>query len=256
MKLETTTNAMVTLDDGTQEIVTCTQERANDLSDNLYKAQREGMDLYFDICEIAAEIRDSKAFYLLGYSSFKEFAQDRFESGETQAKNMCLIAQSYGSKKQDGSYTIVDKENLKRFTVTQLYYIRGLKDFNGNVTETTEKYGIDSTTTSKELRALTKAEKDAKEFTPLLAVKQALNDDAKENTDKVEKAEQKAKNKAKEAKEAKAEAKEAKAEAKQAKAEAKEAKDFRKEVMAIVTDTTTSDKAKIKAIKDLLKATK
>lgn len=256
MKLETTTNAMVTLDDGSQEIITCSQEHANELSDNLYKAQQEGIDLYFSMCEIVAEIRDSKAYYLLGHNSFKDFAQERFDTGETQAKNMCLIAQSYGSKKQDGSYVIVDKENLKHYTATQLLYIRGLKEFNGNVIETTEKYGIDSTTRTKDLRALVKAEKDNKEFTPLIDVKKALNEEAKETSDKVEKAEEKAKNKAKEAKEAKAEAKEAKAEAKQAKAEAEAGKDFRKEVLAIISDTNTTDKAKVKAIKELLQITK
>lgn len=256
MKLETTQNAMVTLDDGTQEIITCSQEHANELSDNLYKAQQEGIDLYFSMCEIVAEIRDSKAYYLLGHNSFKDFAQERFDTGETQAKNMCLIAQSYGSKKQDGSYVIVDKENLKHFTATQLLYIRGLKEFNGNVIETTKKYGINSTTRTKDLRALVKAEKDYKEFKTLNEVKEEKKAESKGITDKVEKAEQKAKSKAKEAKEAKAEAKEAKAEAKQAKAEAQAGKELRKYILAIVTDTTTTDKEKVKKIKDLLGATK
>ena len=256
MKLETTTNAMVTLDDGSQEIITCSQEHANELSDNLYKAQQKGIGLYFSMCEIVAEIRDSKAYYLLGHNSFKDFAQERFDTGETQAKNMCLIAQSYGSKKQDGSYVIVDKKNLKHYTATQLLYIRGLKEFNGNVIETTAKYGIDSTTRTKDLRALVKAEKDNKEFTPLIDVKKALDEEAKETSDKVEKAEEKVEKAEEKAKNKAKEAKEAKAEAKQAKAEAEAGKDFRKEVLAIISDTNTTDKAKVKAIKELLQITK
>ena len=264
MKIETTTNALVTLEDGSQETITCTQDRANELSDLIYKAQQEGIDLYFSICEYVKEVQESKAFYLLGYGSFKDFAQDRFDTGETQAKNMCLIASSYGSKKQDGSYVIVDKENLKRFSATQLLYIRGLNAFDGNVVSTTTKYGIDSTTKTADLRALVKAEKqalkdktmDKDSFISLAELKADMKANKIEIEDKVKKAEEKAKNKAKEAKQAKTEAKQAKAEAKQAKEEAKQGKDFRKDVLAIVSDTSTTDKAKVKAIKELLQVTK
>lgn len=264
MKLETTTNAIVTLDDGTQETILCSQERANELSDGIYQAQQKGIDLYFNICEYVAEVRDSKAFYLLGFSSFKDFAQEYFESGETQAKNMCLIASSYGSKKQDGSYVIVDKENLKRFTATQLYYIRGLNAFDGNVVSTTSKYGIDSTTKTADLRALVKAEKqalkdktmDKDSFISLADLKADIKANKAEIEDKVKEAEEKTKTAKQEAKEAKQEAKVAKQEAKEAKEVAKAGRDFRKEVLAIISDKNTTDKAKVKAITKLLQETK
>lgn len=264
MKLQQTTVSKVTLEDGTQETILCTQERANELSDAIYQAQQRGIDLYFTICEYVAEVRDSKAFYLLGFSSFKDFAQEYFESGETQAKNMCLIASSYGSKKKDGSYVIVDKENLKRFTATQLYYIRGLNAFNGNVVDTTEKYGIDSATKTAELRALVKAEKQALKdktmdkdgFISLDELKSDIEANKTKIEDKVKEAEEKTKTAKQEAKEAKQVAKVAKQEAKVAKQEAKQGKVFRKEVIAIVADRDTSDKDKIKLIKELIKTTK
>ena len=142
--------------------VTCNEEHARYLFDTISDNNLAGMDLYFNNCELIAELRDSKGFYLLGYDSFKEMASDLFEQGETQAKNMCLIAKKYGSKLQDGRYTIVDRESLKAYTPTQLLQIGNLKEFNGSLEDTTKKYGITPTTTCAELRETVAQEKSDK----------------------------------------------------------------------------------------------
>ena len=142
--------------------VTCNEEHARYLFDTISENNLAGMDLYFNNCELIAELRDTKGFYLLGYDSFKEMASDLFEQGETQAKNMCLIAKKYGSKLQDGRYTIVDRESLKAYTPTQLLQIGNLKDFNGSLEDTTKKYGITPTTTCAELRETVAQEKSDK----------------------------------------------------------------------------------------------
>ena len=152
--------------------VTCNEEHARYLFDTISDNNLAGMDLYFNNCELIAELRDSKGFYLLGYDSFKDMASDLFEQGETQAKNMCLIAKKYGSKLQDGRYTIVDRESLKAYTPTQLLQIGNLKEFNGNLEDTTKKYGITPTTTCAELRETVAQEKsDKKEDKKVQATK-------------------------------------------------------------------------------------
>lgn len=142
--------------------VTCNEEHARYLFDTISDNNLAGMDLYFNNCELIAELRDSKGFYLLGYDSFKDMASDLFEQGETQAKNMCLIAKKYGSKLEDGRYTIIDRDSLKAYTPTQLLQIGNLKDFNGNLEDTTKKYGITPTTTCAELRETVAQEKSDK----------------------------------------------------------------------------------------------
>ena len=142
--------------------VTCNEEHARYLFDTISDNNLAGMDLYFNNCELIAELRDSKGFYLLGYDSFKEMASDLFEQGETQAKNMCLIAKKYGSKLEDGRYTIIDRESLKAYTPTQLLQIGNLREFNGNLEDTTKKYGITPTTTCAELRETVAQEKSDK----------------------------------------------------------------------------------------------
>lgn len=142
--------------------VTCNEEHARYLFDTISDNNLAGMDLYFNNCELIAELRDSKGFYLLGYDSFKDMASDLFEQGETQAKNMCLIAKKYGSKLEDGRYTIIDRDSLKAYTPTQLLQIGNLKEFNGNLEDTTKKYGITPTTTCSELRETVAQEKSDK----------------------------------------------------------------------------------------------
>lgn len=142
--------------------VKCNEEHARYLFDTISDNNLAGMDLYFNNCELIAELRDSKGFYLLGYDSFKDMASDLFEQGETQAKNMCLIAKKYGSRLQDGRYTIIDRDSLKAYTPTQLLQIGNLKEFNGSLEDTTKKYGITPSTTCAELRETVAQEKSDK----------------------------------------------------------------------------------------------
>ena len=157
---------------GKYEEITITEDRATEVVNEICVNNAKGIDLYFANCELITELRNNNGHYALGYNSFKELADELFESGETQAKNMCLIAQSFGKRNDDGSYTIIDKEVLKNFSATQLLYIRGLKDFNGNITETCEKYGIslnqsEDKVTTATLRALIAKEKETDSFLSL-----------------------------------------------------------------------------------------
>lgn len=142
--------------------VKCNEEHARYLYDTIVDNNVAGIDLYLSNCELIAELRDSKGFYLLGYNSFKDMASELFEQGETQAKNMCLIAKKYGSKLEDGRYTIIDRDRLKAYTPTQLLQIGNLKDFNGSLEDTTKKYGITPATTCAELRETVAQEKSDK----------------------------------------------------------------------------------------------
>lgn len=157
---------------GKYEEITITEDRATEVVNEICVNNAKGIDLYFANCELITELRNNNGHYALGYNSFKELADELFESGETQAKNMCLIAQSFGKRNDDGSYTIIDKEVLKNFSATQLLYIRGLKEFNGNITETCEKYGIslnqsEDKVTTATLRALIAKEKETDSFLSL-----------------------------------------------------------------------------------------
>ena len=180
------TSEVVKLDNGKVEEVTISQERATQLLDSIYKNNSKGIDLFFSNCELITELRNSNGFYTLGYNSFKELADELFESGETQAKNMCLIAQDFGERNDDGSYTIKDKELLKTFSATQLLLIRGLHDFDGNILTTCETYGIDITgkvkVTCATLRKLTQLEKAEKKAISL----EDFNNRSAEDTAKAE----------------------------------------------------------------------
>ena len=166
---------VIEISKGKFEEITISEDRATELVNAICENNSKGIDLYFANCELITELRNSNGFYKLGYPDFNTLANELFESGLTQAKNMCLIAQSYGKRNDDGSYTIVDKEVLKNFSATQLLYIRDLKEFNGNLLETIDKYGIKLDQTVKEnkvscatLRALVAKEKDENKFISLV----------------------------------------------------------------------------------------
>lgn len=155
----------VVMIDGKATEITISDKRAEELVNSICENNAKGIDLYFNNCELITELRNSNGFYALGYNSFKELAEVLFDSGETQAKNMCLIAQSFGKRNDDMSYTIMDKEILKQYSATQLLLIRGLYDFancDRNIVKVTEKYGITPKTTCAQLRDLTKFEKNHK----------------------------------------------------------------------------------------------
>ena len=151
------------------DIITMTDDRASLITSQISENNSKGIELYFNNCELIKEMRDNNGFYLLGYSSFKEYADEMFDSGETQAKNMCLIAKYFGKENDDKSWTIVDKEILKKFSATQLYYIGQLQGFDGSIAKAIEFYGFEYnedkqryTTTTAVLRELVKFEKNHK----------------------------------------------------------------------------------------------
>ena len=151
------------------DVITMTDDRASLITSQISENNSKGIELYFNNCELIKEMRDNNGFYLLGYSSFKEYADEMFDSGETQAKNMCLIAKYFGKENDDKSWTIVDKEILKKFSATQLYYIGQLQGFDGSIAKAIEFYGFEYnsdkqryTTTTAVLRELVKFEKNHK----------------------------------------------------------------------------------------------
>ena len=151
------------------DVITMTDDRASLITSQISENNSRGIELYFNNCELIKEMRDNNGFYLLGYSSFKEYADEMFDSGETQAKNMCLIAKYFGKENDDKSWSIVDKEILKKFSATQLYYIGQLQGFDGSIAKAIEFYGFEYnaekqryTTTTAVLRELVKFEKNHK----------------------------------------------------------------------------------------------
>ena len=151
------------------DIITMTDDRASLITSQISENNSKGIELYFNNCELIKEMRDNNGFYLLGYSTFKEYADEMFDSGETQAKNMCLIAKYFGKENDDKSWTIVDKEILKKFSATQLYYIGQLQGFDGSIAKAIEFYGFEYnedkqryTTTTAVLREIVKFEKNHK----------------------------------------------------------------------------------------------
>ena len=166
------------------DIITCTKERATILVNDIMENNAKGIDLYFNNCELIKELRDGNGYYQLGYSNFKEFAEAVFDSGETQAKNMCLIAKYFGKENTDKSWTIIDKELLKSFSATQLLYIGQLKNFKGNITEAVQFYGFSiekkngkdvCSTTTKVLRELVQFEKNHNKALSLAQVDELKN---------------------------------------------------------------------------------
>ena len=141
--------------------VTISEGRSKDLYNGIVDNSKKGIELYFDSCEKVLELRDSKGFYQLGFDSFKDMCADLFETGETQAKNMCLIAKSYGTTHTDGRVEIMNKEKLSVFTPTQLLLIRTLSGFTGNIETTCTAYGITPATTCAHLRDVIATEKAA-----------------------------------------------------------------------------------------------
>lgn len=147
--------------DGKATEITISDDRAHQLYKELVDNSLKGMELYFDNCEKVIELRDSNGYYALGFGSFREMAEELFEAGETQAKNMCLVCTNYGVKGDDGFYHLVDKDYLKTFTATQLIEIKGLRGFEkGKLADTMQKYGITTAITCAQLRALKQAEKN------------------------------------------------------------------------------------------------
>ena len=250
---------VITLSDGTVEEIKCSQERATEIVDTIYKNNAEGIDLYFNNCELLTELAEGKGYYTLGYENFKEFAEAVFDSGNTQAKNMRLVCKSFGKKNPDGTWTICDKEILKNFSITQLIYIRDLKEFNGSITECCDKYGIDISNTRNvttlTLRKLVAYEKK-NDFITLADFQAKLDNQLIEDkTNKANKDDKANKVTVKDVETLKKANNELQVQYNKVKADNEQRKDFRKSIIEIVNSKDTDTK-KIKAIKELINNTK
>ena len=109
----------VVMIDGKPTEITISDDRAKQLYKELVDNSLKGMELYFENCEKVIELRDSNGFYALGFDSFKAMAEELFETGETQAKNMCLVCTNFGVKGEARFYHLVDKDYVKTFTARQ-----------------------------------------------------------------------------------------------------------------------------------------
>lgn len=246
--------------DGKATEITISDKRAMELVSAICENNAKGIDLYFNNCELITELRNTNGYYSLGYNSFKELADALFDSGETQAKNMCLIAQSFGKQNKDKSYTILDKEILKKYSATQLLLIRGLYDFNNcgkSIVKVCEKYGITPETTCATLRELTKYEKSHKKALTLADVEKLKTELPKvEERPQTEAKEEKPQTEAKDIKTSEAE-KQVKTLEKQVKTQVEKVvslTDVMNKVYTTLLDAKTDDKTKVKKSLELLKA--
>ena len=105
---------------GVREIITTTEEHAQELINDIMANNRKGVNLFVDNCEKLAELRATKGYLLLGYKSFytdkdnedsvvKYVLGDDISNGDTEAKNMCLLATTFGKKQYTEDGKSLDK---------------------------------------------------------------------------------------------------------------------------------------------------
>ncbi len=114
------TNLTVVINHGQKEIVTISEEHASELVNKFCETSRQGLDLLVTQAETLAELRASKGYLHLGYTSFYNdkdsdtpllkalFGEDAKDS-DTEAKNLCLLATTFGAKQYDNDKNSLDK---------------------------------------------------------------------------------------------------------------------------------------------------
>ena len=119
---------------GVNEIVTTTEEHAQELINDIMANNRKGVNLFVDNCEKLAELRATKGYLLLGYNSFytdkdgkdsvvKYVLGDEISNGDTEAKNMCLLATTFGKKQYDDNGNSLDKWVIDERTKNIISYM-------------------------------------------------------------------------------------------------------------------------------------
>ena len=105
---------------GVNEVITTTQEHAQELVNSFFDNGKKGLELFLHNCETLAELRATKGYLLLGYKSFycedgkadtpllsALFGADN--ASDTEAKNMCLVATKFGVKQYDDDNNSLDR---------------------------------------------------------------------------------------------------------------------------------------------------
>ena len=113
-------NLTVVINNGQKEIVSISEEHAMELVNKFCETSRQGIDLLLTQAETLAELRASKGYLHLGYTSFYNdkdsetpllkalFGEDAKDS-DTEAKNLCLLATTFGVKQYDSEKNSLDK---------------------------------------------------------------------------------------------------------------------------------------------------
>ena len=118
--MENTRKLEVLVVNGHNEVVTTTKEHAEELVNSFFDNGKKGLELYINNCLTLAELRATKGYLLLGYNSFysdkgkadtpilKALFGSESDS-DTEAKNMCLLATTFGIKQYDDNKNSLDR---------------------------------------------------------------------------------------------------------------------------------------------------
>ena len=113
-------NLTVVINNGQKEIVSISEEHAMELVNKFCETSRQGLDLLVTQAETLAELRASKGYLHLGYTSFyndkdsttpllKALFGEEAKDSNTEAKNLCLLATTFGEKQYDSEKNSLDK---------------------------------------------------------------------------------------------------------------------------------------------------
>ena len=118
--MENTRKLEVVVVNGHNEVVTTTKEHAEELINRFFDNGKKGLELYINNCLTLAELRATKGYLLLGYNSFYSdkgkgdtpilkalFGTEN--DSDTEAKNMCLLATTFGVKQYDENKNSLDR---------------------------------------------------------------------------------------------------------------------------------------------------
>lgn len=100
---------------GHNEVVTTTEEHTKELINSYFERGRNGMLQFIEQCEILAELRMTKGYLTLGYTSFDgensilSALMPENKDSKTEGKNMCLLATTFGTKQYDADGNSLDK---------------------------------------------------------------------------------------------------------------------------------------------------
>ena len=157
-------NLEVVTINGHNEVVTTTQEHAEELVNQFFDNSKTGLEMYIKNCLTLAELRATKGYLLLGYKSFYSdkgkgetpLLQALFGSdsdSDTEAKNMCLLATTFGKKVYDEDKNSLDRweiddttmhimTQLSKGVLFELPALKECKDLNQDIKELLESLGV------------------------------------------------------------------------------------------------------------------
>ena len=103
---------------------------AERLDDEVQVLQAGSKRRTIKLAPLITEIADKKTYLQYGYRDIYGYYYDRFKIKKTQVKVYCLVTRTYGTKNEDGSYSI--SSALSEYGVDKLYAISHLPGFTSN----------------------------------------------------------------------------------------------------------------------------